>query len=210
MVTSGLIDIAVLRRIYEIGLPALLLVSAARSFRTRGAPLTLRELAFGFLLSQSVELIAVALGRYRYPDWLLYFPPKPAWVPLGIGLGWGALVPCVMRVSERILGHNASPIRLAVLDGAMAMGLDLVLDPVVSGEPLRMWLWQGEGMTPYRFWLLGVPVFNFVGWFLLIGGCSLELRWVEANKTGARAWLWLGVYLAIDLLVAFAVMHLPW
>lgn len=198
--TTGL---EALRRLYEVGLLLLFAVVLLRSWRTRGGAITGRELAFGFAVSQGVELLAVALGRYSYPEWLLYFPPRPAWVPLGVGLGWAALLPCVMRVSERILGFAAKPLRLAALDGVMAVGLDLVLDPAVSGEPLRMWLWAGEGMVAYRWWLLGVPVFNFVGWFLLVGATSLQLRWVAARPGG---WPWLVPFLALDLGLGAAVM----
>jgi len=203
-------ELAWIRRLYEIGLFVLFLVVVARSWKRRGAGVTRREIVFGFLLSQSVELLAVGLGRYRYPDWLLYFPPWPAWVPLGIGLAWAAIVPCVMRVSETVLGRDAPAWRLALLDGLTAVGIDLVLDPAVSGEPLRMWLWRGEGMVPYRFWLLDVPVFNFVGWVALVGACTWQLRWTERSKVGAERWKWLGVFLVADLAIAFAIMMLPW
>lgn len=198
-----------LRRIYEVGLVALFVVALARSWRMRGLAVTARELIFGFLVSQCVELMAVAIGRYRYPDWLVYFPPRPAWVPLAIGLGWAAILPTVMRVSERILDRHAAPWRLALLDGAMALGIDLMLDPAVSGPPLRMWLWRGDGMTPYRFWLLDVPLFNFVGWFVLVSACSLELRLVEA-RLATRRWMWLGLFLVANLALAGALMALPW
>ncbi len=203
-------DVQTIRRAYEAGLPLLLLLVAARSWRKRGGAVTLRELTFGFALSQAVELLAVALGRYHYPDWLLYFPPRPALVPLGIGLAWGALVPVVMRLSEVLLRPGASPWRLAALDGAMAVGLDLVLDPAVSGEPLRLWLWREPFMEPYRLWVLGVPVFNFVGWFLLIGACSVQLRLSERRATSGAKWAFLGAMLGLDLAIAFAVMQLPW
>lgn len=198
-----------LRRLYEAGLPLLFLVVFVHSWKTRGRDISVREAAFGFLLSQGVELLAVGLGRYRYPDWVVYFPPYPAWVPLGIGLGWAALVPCVMRVSEGILAAGAPLWGLALVDGLMAVGVDLVLDPAVSGEPLRMWVWRGEGMVHYRHWLLEVPLFNFVGWVLLIGACSLQLRSVE-RRPASRRWSWLALYLLIDLAVAWAVMMLPW
>jgi len=202
--------LSTVRVLYEVGIALLFLVVAARSWWTRGGAVTARELVFGFVLSQSVELLAVQYGRYRYPDWLVYFPPRPAWVPLGVGLGWAAIVPVVMRISERLLGEGARRWRLAALDGAMAVGVDLVLDPAVSGEPLRMWLWRGEGMTPYRLWLLDVPVFNFVGWVLLVGACTWQLRAAELRPAGARRWAWLGAMLAADLVVAAGVMRLPW
>ena len=204
-------SLSAVRRAYELGLILLFVVAAARSWRTRGARVALRELVFGFLLSQSVELLAVALGRYRYPDWLIYFPTRPAWVQLAIGLGWAALVPTVMRISEGILGQAASLWRLAALDGVLAVGLDLVLDPAVSGPPLRMWMWSGEGMTPYRYWLLGVPWFNFVGWFLLISFCGLELRALELRWRFARAKArWMAIFLVADLAIAAVWMMLPW
>jgi uncharacterized membrane protein len=114
-----------------------------------------------------------------------------------------------MRISERLLGEHAPPWRLAALDGLLAVGLDLVLDPVVSGEPLRMWLWRGAGMTPYRFWLLDVPVFNFAGWVLLVGACGWQLRLVE-RAGPARKWRLLATFLTADLVVALIVMRLPW
>ena len=202
--------LSTVRVLYEVGIALLFLVVAARSWWTRGGAVTARELVFGFVLSQSVELLAVLHGRYRYPDWLVYFPPHPALVPLGVGLGWAALVPTVMRISERILGEQAVPWRLGVLDGLMAVGLDLVLDPAVSGEPLAMWLWRGEGMTPYRLWLLDVPVFNFVGWVLLVGVCGWQLRVVERAGASAPKWRRLALFLVADLAVALIVMRLPW
>jgi len=205
-----LLPLPVVRRLYEAGIVLLFAVVAVRSWRTRGAGPTVRELAFGFALSQSVELLAVQHGRYDYPDWLVYFPPHPEWVPLGVGLGWAAIVPVVMRMSERILGQAAPAAKLAALDGAMAVGVDLVIDPAVSGEPLRMWTWRGEGMTPYRAWLLGVPVFNFVGWFLLVAACGWQLRVVERRSQGAQRWWRLGLFLACDLIIATVVMRLPW
>lgn len=198
----------VVRRLYEAGIMLLFVVVAWRSWRTRGAGATVRELAFGFVLSQSVELLAVQYGRYRYPDWLVYFPPKPEWVPLGVGLGWAAIMPVVMRMSEAVLGRGASAAKLGALDGAMAVGVDLVLDPSVSGEPLHMWIWRGEGMTPYRAWLLDVPVFNFVGWFVLVAACGWQLRAVE-RQTASR-WRRLAGFLILDLIIAMIVMRLPW
>jgi hypothetical protein len=203
-------DLAPIRRLYELGLPLLFLAVAWRSWRTRGAAATARELGFGFVVSQGVELLAVALGRYRYPDWLVYLPARPAWVPLGVGLGWAALMPVVMRLSERIAGSGASAFKLAALEGAMAVGLDLVVDPAVSGEPLRMWVWRGEGMTPYRMWLLGVPVLNFVGWFVLVAATSVQLRALAACAQARRRWAKAAAYLVVDLAVAWAVMQVPW
>lgn len=207
---TEMIPLPLLRRLYEAGLPLLCLIVVARSWRKRGAAITSREFIFGFLLSQSVEFLAVQYGRYRYPDWVVYFPPSPAWVPLGIGLGWAAFVPVVMCLSERILGRRSALWKLGALDGLLAVGIDLVLDPAVSGEPLRMWLWHGDGMTLYRYWLMGVPVFNFVGWVLLIGVCGYQLRAVEARLSGWRRWGRLTIFLAADLAVAAAVMRLPW
>lgn len=205
-----MISLPDLRVAYELGLFGLFLIVAIRSWNVRGSGITTRELAFGFAVSQGVELLAVALGRYSYPDWLVYFPPEPAWVPLGVGLGWAALVPCVMRVSETILKPGASFAKLALLDGLIAVGVDLMLDPAVSGAPLHMWDWSGPQMVPYHYWLLDVPVFNFVGWVVLIGATTYQLRTVEAKYTGAKRWKMLGIYLLANLAIAGAVMQLPW
>ncbi len=198
-----------LHRAYELGLFLLFVLVAFVSWRRRGAIVTARELLFGFVLTQTVEAMAVAYGRYRYPDWLVYLPVRPA-VPLAVGLGWACLLPPLMFVTESILGRGASRVRLAALDGLLAVALDLVLDPTVSGPPLNMWVWRGPGMTPYSFWLLDVPVFNFVGWFLLVFAASVQLRAVRDRGPRAPVIARLAVYLACDLAVAAAVMRLPW
>jgi hypothetical protein len=198
-----------LRRAYEVVLMLLFVIALVQSRRTRGAARTGRELLFGFAVSQTVELMAVAMGRYRYPDWLIYFPPRPAWVPLAIGLGWAALLPAVMALSEKLVGRHRRCWQLALLDGALAVAFDLVLDPMVSGPPLQMWIWHGEGMTPYRFWIFGVPLFNFVGWFVLVSACSLELR-VVAACGWRRTWSRLALFFVANLAVAGALMVLPW
>ena len=203
------VPLEALRRAYEVALILLFLIALAQSWRTRGAALTARELLFGFAVSQTVELMAVAMGRYRYPDRLLYFPPRPPWVPLAIGLGWAALLPAVMTMSERLVGRHRPRWQLALADGALAVALDLVLDPTVSGSPLQMWIWRGDCMTPYRFWLFGVPLFNFVGWFVLVGVCSFELRLVAVHAS-TRAWSWLALFFVADLAIAAALMALPW
>ena len=197
------------RRGYEVGLLLLFSIALVQSWRARGAAITGRELLFGFAVSQTVELMAVALGRYRYPDWLLYFPPRPRWVPLAIGLGWAALLPAVMTASEKLVGRHRPRWQLALADGALAVALDLVLDPTVSGPPLQMWIWRGDGMTPYRFWILGVPLFNFVGWFVLVSACSFELRAV-AQLGSTRAWSRLALFFVANLAIAAALMALPW
>jgi hypothetical protein len=193
-----------LRRAYEVALIVLFVIALAQSRRTHGAARTGRELLFGFAVSQTVELMAVAMGRYRYPDWLIYFPPRPAWVPLAIGLGWAALLPAVMALSDKLIGRHRRRWQLALLDGALAVAFDLVLDPMVSGPPLQMWIWRGDGMTPYRWWVLGVPLFNFVGWFVLVSACSFELRLVAVH--GPRgAWTRLALFFIADLAIAGAL-----
>ena len=203
------LPLAALRRAYEVALILLFLIALVQSWRARGAAHAGRELLFGFAVSQTVELMAVAMGRYRYPDWLLYFPPRPAWVPLAIGLGWASLLPAVMASSEKLVGRRRRRWQLALVDGALAVALDLVLDPMVSGPPLQMWIWRGDGMTPYRFWILGVPLFNFVGWFVLVGACSFELR-VVAARGATRAWSRLALFFVADLAIAGTLMALPW
>lgn len=204
-----MIPLELVRRGYEVGLGMLFAVAAWRAWRIRGPAIAGRELLFGFCVSQAVELLAVALGRYRYPGWMVYFPPRPAWVPLAVGLGWASILSVVMRLSETLLGRAAPHWRLAALDGAMAVGVDLVLDPAVSGPPIGMWMWRGEGMTAYHLWLLDVPVFNFVGWFVLVFACSWELRWLEARPR-PRRWAWMSAFFVADLAIAGALMVLPW
>jgi putative membrane protein len=61
---------------------------------------------------------------------------------------------------------------LAVISGLVAANLDMIIDPVVVTT--QGWIWIGGG--PYY----GIPLSNFVGWFLIAFSATLIFRLIES------------------------------
>jgi hypothetical protein len=137
---------------------ALALHHAAHAFGVRRAALELAALcAYGFTL----EWVAMAVFRsHRYGDtWAL----APAGVPVAIAVVWAAVI--VSAVATAVRAGAASPWHRAALAAALGISLDMTMEPVAA----RLGLWE---WTPHGPWL-DVPIGNFVGWAVIVGGYTL-------------------------------------
>jgi hypothetical protein len=147
---------------------ALALCHTSRALGARRAVLEATVLiAYGFAL----EWTAMAVfSAYRYNDgWTV----APAGVPLAIAVMWAAIILAAMALSVRVGGH--SPLARAATAAALAIALDLLMEPTASR--LGLWRW-----TPPGPWL-EVPIGNFVGWAVLVGGYTVGVeRWTEDSK----------------------------
>ena len=101
----------------------------------------------------------VIYGTYWFTKGLLWFVETP----VGACLGWFVYAYSCVWIAGRVLPKTGLLAR-ATLGGLIAMGIDLWQDPVLTSPELMGWVW-GKGD-----WLLvfGIPLYNFVGWFLLI------------------------------------------
>lgn len=126
---------------------------------------------------------------YYYAELLVMFGTRPEWVPLAIGCSWATIIFVVMRTSDLL----APPWwQRPLLDGALAVSLDLLIDPVSSnsrwvdalgescvgaGEPfggIGVWTW----CVPYgdqALWF-NIPLNNFFLWFALVVTASYAIR----------------------------------
>ncbi|MFB6111671.1 MAG: carotenoid biosynthesis protein [Halobacteriaceae archaeon] len=106
---------------------------------------------YGIILEQ---LVILRFDRYVYnvDDWLLVLGD----VPIVIGFGWAAIIYSGL-VAGRELGLTGSARALFV--GLYALHIDLAIDAVAIRIPFWQW-------TPPGVWL-GVPLGNFLGWFLV-------------------------------------------
>ncbi len=169
------------------------LVRAGRASRYQLITL-LVAVAYGM----TVETLALHTTHdYDYANLWLMLGSRPDWVPWTIGICWACILYVVMRTSDALgLPWWQRPL----YDGASAMTIDLMLDPVMSAarfvpntvlpcmeEPgaleggLQLWIWcvPPEFPTPL---FLTVPVTNFLGWFAVIATLSFTVR------LGARRW----------------------
>jgi uncharacterized membrane protein len=153
---------------------ALMLRHASRALGFRRAVLEASVLAaYGFAL----EWTAMAVfSAYRYSDaWRV----APAGVPIAIALMWAAIILAAMALAVR--AGARSPLERAALAAALAIALDLLMEPTASR--IDLWHW-----TPPGPWL-GVPIGNFVGWMVVVGGYALGAERGAAEASLVRTFV---------------------
>ncbi|HXF83855.1 MAG TPA: carotenoid biosynthesis protein [Anaerolineales bacterium] len=141
-----------------------------------GAAKWLRLFA-GILFGVSLELATIRqLSAYEYGKFLIMILD----VPLCIGIAWSCILYASMEFSD---ASNLPYFVRPVLDGLLALNLDLALDAVAIR--LGFWDW-GQGL---KFQYFGVPYANFWAWFWVIFFFSLGYR-IFARRTD---WIGIGV-----------------
>ncbi len=153
----------------------LLFLHALRHAWRRGTAGVLRlitGIVYGIILEAATihQLEAYHYGRF----WIMVTPD----VPLAIGVGWGIIVYGVRTYTQAL---DLPPWRRAVLNGLLALNIDLGMDVVAIR--LGFWDW-GQGL---QFQYFGVPWANFWAWFWVVWGFTIVLEWV--GEEGRRAWL---------------------
>lgn len=82
-------------------------------------------------------------------------------VPLWIELGWVIVALSLFVLFHEVLLPGRSPLLQAACAGLFAVNIDLLIDPVAVAN--NLWQWINPSV-----YILGVPIYNFVGWFCLI------------------------------------------
>ena len=142
----------------------------------RGAPNLLKLIAgitFGVLL----ELATIRqLNAYQYGQFMLMVLD----VPLCIGVAWSSIIYAVMEFSD---GSNLPYFTRPVLDGLLALNIDLAMDTIAIR--LGFWDW-GQGLN---FQYFGVPYANFWAWFWVVSSFSFGYRLVALRSDWIGKWL---------------------
>jgi len=122
-------------------------------------------------------------------------------VPLWVVLGWGSIVQAAMRTTAK-LGFGV--VLAALADGLLAASVDFGLDPIA--EQLGYWKWWMSGHQPGLNTAFGIPLDNFLGWMMIVGGLSLTLRIAcqLSVKWGSRLWVELAC-LTVAMAFAFVI-----
>jgi hypothetical protein len=131
----------------------------------------------GILFGVSLELATIRqLNAYQYGQFLIMVLD----VPLCIGVAWGCILYSVMECS------NASSLPYwtrPILDGLLALNIDLALDAVA----IRFGFWDwGQGL---EFQYFGVPYANFWAWFWVIFFFSLGYRIFARQEGRVGTWV---------------------
>jgi uncharacterized membrane protein len=154
----------------------LLFAFCFRHARRQGMTNILRLLA-GVLYGILLELATLRqLSAYEYGHFLLMIGD----VPLCIGVAWSCIIYSAMEFSDASsLPYWARPI----LDGLLALNIDLALDAVAIR--LGFWSW-GQGL---KFQYFGVPYANFWAWFLVVFSFSLGYRLLAHRENWIVRWV---------------------
>lgn len=196
--------------IFELGMYALGLLCLAQAWRQSRAHMF--GIVAGTIHSFATEKYAIStIHEYYYNRFLIMLCSGPSagtslalatdcrapnsCVPLAIPLMEGIIIYAAMRTSDRLL----APWQIRpLIDGLLALALDIAIDPIVSiGVPcqprtvgvvahgLGFWVWKLQAAE--EAWL-GVDLNNFAGWFFGAATFSLALRlwqrWVPPGSKG--------------------------
>ncbi len=137
----------------------------------------LLKLGFGILFGVMLELATIRqLNAYEYGQFLLMVLD----VPLCIGVAWSCIIYAAMEFSDATsLPYFLRP----VLDGLLALNIDLALDAVA----IRFGFWDwGQGL---EFQYFGVPYANFWAWFWVVFFFSLGYRLLARRTDWTGRWL---------------------
>lgn len=107
------------------------------------------------ILERAGTHTGVPFGRYGYTPALR---PQIAQVPVIVPLAWFAMGLPARETAHAALGARSTATKRIVIGSAAMTAWDLFLDPQMVGE--GYWVWARRGL--YR----GIPLTNFVGWFL--------------------------------------------
>ncbi len=130
--------------------------NAVRHWGTRQAALAGSATAVGTTIVERVgTATGVPFGRYAYTSAL---QPQIAHVPAIVPLAWFALGLPARETAHAALGERSTPATRIVVGAAALTAWDLFLDPQMVGE--GYWKWATRGV--YR----GIPLSNYVGWFV--------------------------------------------
>lgn len=137
--------------------------------------------AFGWGAEFVGSRTGIPFGSYHYTELL---QPQIGRVPITIPLAWLMMMPPSWAVAMLILPEGPAVSR-ALVAAAAFTAWDLYLDPQMVGW--GYWTWRRKGAY------LGIPVINFIGWFVwafvislavcclgVAGGADIaDVLWVE-------------------------------
>jgi uncharacterized membrane protein len=145
---------------------ALLFFTLGQAFYELGFRKALVFLLVTALVGFAAEVLGTStgfpFGKYYYTDIL---GPKLLGVPEVVPLVWFVIAYLAYSMSRGVLGAGRfSLLSVAALSAFGAVSWDFMVDPMFSSY--GYWVWTGQYLPLPK--LEGIPLTNFVGWFVLL------------------------------------------
>jgi len=158
------------RKLFEIMQVSWILIFMVHTWWSRGIHRFITVYVIALLYGVILENTGIYLGYFSEPHYMWYFGKLPA--PFCTMLGWCLVFYACIWIAEffreRFPTFAVTPLRSALLATAIAIALDLQLDPLASLSGV-FWKWN-ESQAP---WFLGVPFCNYAAWF----GAFISFAW---------------------------------
>ncbi len=175
-VLGVLVQVVTGRPVPEVTFPATAFALAC-VLRDHGLRRTMSFVALVVVIPFGSEFLGVLTG-YPYGPYA-YLSLSGPWVfglvPVFILVAWLNITFLAMATTTLALGR--SRLWLAFVDGAVAVSWDAMVDPLAVHA--GYWTWFAPGG------LYGVPLTNFLGWFLVVTLLSMAVRSVWARDATA-------------------------
>ena len=126
----------------------------------------------GFLAETIGVKTGLVFGNYMYGDIL---QPQIAGVPVAIGFAWIGIELSSLAVARSVVKRRLA--LLPVITALLMVGFDVLMEP--SAEALGYWHWQG-----------GIPLQNYLAWFVLGLLFAYIGRALKVLQTPAPRWVW--------------------
>jgi len=129
------------------------------------------------------ELCAQANGSYQYPGYFLYISAFNGRLPVIIALGWSINLFLFLHMSKDIIMRFYKKQNLwqlfyiSTCAGFFALCLDLLEDPLAHHN--GWWVWN---QSIERITLFDVPLTNYAGWFMIVGGMTFLTLLIDRSN----------------------------
>ncbi|GCF11144.1 carotenoid biosynthesis protein [Dictyobacter arantiisoli] len=134
------------------------------------------------VLSYTIETLGVnsgfPFGSYSYTGVLL--PPLPGSVPLSVMFAWIFIIfgtSGLLDVKRRIFEKRGMIVGMALSGALLATLLDLAIEPVAAHV---VFYWEWLELGPFLYY--GVPLNNFVAWFVVAFVLNILVAWMLLGR----------------------------
>ncbi|MHA1752149.1 MAG: carotenoid biosynthesis protein [Candidatus Helarchaeota archaeon] len=133
---------------------------------------------------------------FNYHGYILWFMA----VPIVVACSWFLITYTSVQITQKITKRFVIS---SLLGAFIGMSMDLMIDPIMIRK--YNWIWLAD--LDQAFWILQVPISNFIGWFLLIFSFNWLFYWYHDKYLEKRNWnQWKSILMFYVLMYAVLII----